>query len=72
MNSFVYPAGEGFVYPAGEGFIVRIDWSQTDQVIVFVKGSKTAEEAVAEVKKGCNCPRIYINGHIDRIVEINS
>ncbi len=52
------------------GFIVRIDWSQTDADYVFVQGSVTKEEAVAAVKKTCNCPRIYANGHIDMVMEI--
>ena len=52
------------------GFIVCIDWSQTDKDYVFVKGSVTPDEAVAAVRKDCNCPRIYINGHIDSMMEI--
>ena len=54
----------------GIGFIVKIDWSQTDQDYVFVKGSVTREEAVAAVRKNCNCPRIACNGHIDSMMEI--
>ena len=43
----------------------------TDQTYVFVKGAKTAEDAVQKVKDdGCNCPRIYGNGRIDAVKSI--
>lgn len=52
------------------GFIVQIDWSQTDKTYVFVEGAKTREQAKELVKKSCNCPRIYVDREIERIIKV--
>ena len=53
-----------------EGYIVIIDWSQTDQTRVFVEDAKSLEEAIETVKRsGCNCPRLYGGGEVDRVIK---
>ena len=53
-----------------EGHVVEIAWSQTDIDKVFVKGSKTMEEAIAFVSDRCNCPRVWPVGTITKSYDI--
>jgi hypothetical protein len=55
-----------------KGYLVRIDWSQTDQDTVCVIGAKTQEEAIEAVKKTNNCPRIYRDGSVNRIIDLTN
>ncbi len=54
-----------------KGFVVEIAWSQTDKSYVFVQGAKTSEEAIKAVRdSGCNCPRLYRSGRVDRVLNL--
>lgn len=54
-----------------KGYLVKIDFSQTDQTYVFVQGADSKEEAVQAVKDQTNCPRVYYDGPVDRILVLD-
>lgn len=56
-----------------KGYLVRIDWSQSEHDTVFVPGAISVEEAIQAVRdSGCNCPRLYGDGKVDRVIRIKT
>lgn len=51
-----------------KGYLVKIDHSQTWATYVLVQGADSKEEAVQAVKDTTNCPRVYFDGHVDKIL----
>ena len=52
-------------------YLVKIDFSQTDATYVMVEGADSKEEAVQAVKDTTNCPRVYYDGPVDRVLKLN-
>lgn len=54
-----------------KGYIIKIDHSQTWATYVLVQGADSKEEAVQAVKDTTDCPRVYFDGHVDKVLKLN-